>query len=131
MSHLLKSINPGEAIGAPIPERNVASGISEAQRAFDEFAGRQTPLWQLPPGPGWVRPGTATHVNMAYPPTIVSAMIDAGFLAAHERSDVFKVREAVMRLIDFTLGPHIAAVIAKEDKTQKAADNSWGNGPVR
>jgi hypothetical protein len=23
MSHLLKSINPGEAIGAPIPERNV------------------------------------------------------------------------------------------------------------
>jgi hypothetical protein len=45
--------------------------------------------------------------------------------------DVFKLREAVMRLIDFTLSHHIAGVIAKEDKAQRAADNSWGNGPVR
>jgi hypothetical protein len=131
MSHLLKSINPGEAIGAPVPAHNVAAGISDAQRAFDAFAGRETPLWQLPPGPGWMRPGTATYINMAYPPTIVLAMVEAGFLAAHERSDALKVREAIMRLIDFTLGPHIASVIAKEDAAKKAADNSWGNGPVR
>jgi hypothetical protein len=85
MSHLLKSINPGEAIGAPVPSDNVVPGLSEAQRAFDEFTGRETPLHQIPPDPGWTRPGTVTYANMAYPQTIVSAMVDAGFLAGHER----------------------------------------------
>jgi hypothetical protein len=37
----------------------------------------------------------------------------------------------LLRLIDVMLRHHIASVVAKEDAAKKAADNSWGNAPMR
>jgi hypothetical protein len=129
--HLLKSINPDETAGAPVPSNPVAAQISDTQRAFDELTGREPPLYAIPPGPAWLRPGTVTYINMAYSQTIVSAMIDAGFLLPVDRSDNGKVREAIMRLIDVMLRHHIASVVAKEDAAKKAADNSWAMLRIR
>jgi hypothetical protein len=69
-----------------------------------------------------------THVQISLPTAVIDAMVLAGFLQTTDRSDGYKLADAVRSIVAAHLEPEIAQVEAAAANRKLAEDSSFGYG---
>jgi hypothetical protein len=72
-----------------------------------------------------------SHVQISLPTAVIDAMVAAGFLQTTDRSDGYKLADAVRSIIAAHLEPEIAQARAESASCKAAADSSFGLNSAR